>query len=444
MTDRLPSTTTANDIDALWLPFTANRQFKSDPRLIARGKGMHYYDPQGRELLDGLAGLWCSLAGHGHPKITEAVSAQLEELDFAPTFQFAHPRIIELAGRIAALAPKGMERVFFCNSGSEAADTALKIALAYWRAKGEAQRTRLIGRVRGYHGTNFGGMSVGGIVNNRKAYGQMLPGVDHLPSTYDRSRQAFSRGEPDYGANLADALEDLVALHGDTIAAVIVEPMAGSTGVLPPPKGYLQRLRELCTKHGILLIFDEVITMFGRMGAPTAAERYGVTPDMITFAKGITNGAIPMGGVIASNAIYEAFAQKNDWQIELFHGYTYSGHPVAAAAALATLDIYRDEGLFERGRKVEAWLADAVHTLKGAPFVLDIRSCGAAAAIDIEPAPGAPGKRGHEAIRRAFFDEDIVLRVGGDTIALGPALVAEQAHVQRLVDGVRRVLDRLS
>jgi beta-alanine--pyruvate transaminase len=444
MTDLLPRTTMANDIDTVWLPFTANRQFKADPRLIARGKGMYYYDPQGRELLDGLAGLWCSLAGHGHPKITAAVSAQLEELDFAPTFQFAHPRIIELAGRIAALAPKGMERVFFCNSGSEAADTALKIALAYGRARGEAHRTRLIGRLRGYHGTNFGGMSVGGIVNNRKAYGQMLPGVDHLPSTYDRANQAFSRGEPDYGAHLADSLEDLVALHGDTIAAVIVEPMAGSTGVLPPPKGYLQRLRELCTKHGILLIFDEVITMFGRMGHATAAERYGVTPDMITFAKGITNGAIPMGGVIASNAIYEAFAQKNDWQIELFHGYTYSGHPVAAAAALATLDIYRDEGLFERGRKVEAWLADAVHTLKGAPFVQDIRNCGAAAAIDLEPAPGAPGKRGHEAIRRAFFDEDIVLRVGGDTIALGPALVAEQAHVERLVDGVRRVLGRLS
>ena len=372
------------------------------------------------------------------------MAAQLEELDFAPTFQFAHPRIIELAGRIAALAPKGMERVFFCNSGSEAADTALKIALAYWRARGEAHRTRLIGRVRGYHGTNFGGMSVGGIVNNRKAFGQMLPGVDHLPTTYDRARQAFSRGEPDHGIHFADALEEQVALHGDTIAAVIVEPMAGSTGVLPPPKGYLQRLRELCTKHGILLIFDEVITMFGRMGHATAAERYGVTPDMITFAKGITNGAIPMGGVIASNAIHEAFAQKNDWQIELFHGYTYSGHPVAAAAALATLDIYRDEGLFERGRQVEAWLADAVHTLKGEPFIVDIRNCGAAAAIDIEPAPGAPGKRGHEAIRRAFFEEGIVLRVGGDTIALGPALVAEHAHVERLVDGIRRVLRRLS
>jgi beta-alanine--pyruvate transaminase len=438
------TTSSPNAIDAVWLPFTANRQFKSEPRIIARGQGMYYYDPQGRELLDGLAGLWCSLAGHGQQRITDAVTAQMQELDFAPTFQFAHPKVIELSGRIAAMAPRELDRVFFCNSGSEAADTALKIALAYWRSRGEAHRTRLIGRVRGYHGTNFGGMSVGGIVNNRKAFGELLPHVDHLPTTYDRARQAFTKGEPEPGLHYADALEELVGLHGDTIAAVIVEPMAGSTGVLPPPKGYLKRLRELCTKHGILLIFDEVITMFGRMGAPTAAERYGVTPDMITFAKGITNGVIPMGGVITTNAIYDAFQQKNDWQIELFHGYTYSGHPVAAAAALATLDIYRDDGLFERGLQIEKWLEEAVHTLRDAPFVVDIRNAGAAAAIDIDPAAGAPGKRGHEAIRRAFFDENIVLRVGGDTIALGPALVAEQEHIERLVAGIRRVLGRLS
>jgi beta-alanine--pyruvate transaminase len=438
------TTSSPNAIDAAWLPFTANRQFKSEPRIIARGQGMFYYDPQGRELLDGLAGLWCSLAGHGQKRITDAVATQMQELDFAPTFQFAHPKVIELAGRLAALAPRDLDRVFFCNSGSEAADTALKIALAYWRSRGEAHRTRLIGRVRGYHGTNFGGMSVGGIVNNRKAFGELLPHVDHLPTTYDRARQAFTKGEPEHGVHYAEALEELVGLHGDTIAAVIVEPMAGSTGVLPPPKGYLKRLRELCTKHGILLIFDEVITMFGRMGAPTGAERYGVTPDMITFAKGITNGAIPMGGVITTNAIYDAFQQKNDWQIELFHGYTYSGHPVAAAAALATLDIYRDDGLFERGLKIEKWLEEAVHTLRDAPFVVDIRNAGAAAAIDIDPAAGAPGKRGHEAIRRAFFDENIVLRVGGDTIALGPALVAEQEHIERLVAGIRRVLGRLT
>ena len=438
------TTSSPNAIDAVWLPFTANRQFKSEPRIIARGQGMYYYDPQGRELLDGLAGLWCSLAGHGQQRITDAVTAQMQELDFAPTFQFAHPKVIELSGRIAAMAPRELDRVFFCNSGSEAADTALKIALAYWRSRGEAHRTRLIGRVRGYHGTNFGGMSVGGIVNNRKAFGELLPHVDHLPTTYDRARQAFTKGEPEHGLHFADALEELVGLHGDTIAAVIVEPMAGSTGVLPPPKGYLKRLRELCTKHGILLIFDEVITMFGRMGAPTAAERYGVTPDMITFAKGITNGVIPMGGVITTNAIHDAFQQKNDWQIELFHGYTYSGHPVASAAALATLDIYRDDGLFERGLQIEKWLEEAVHTLRDAPFVVDIRNAGAAAAIDIDPAAGAPGKRGHEAIRRAFFDENIVLRVGGDTIALGPALVAEQEHIERLVAGIRRVLGRLS
>jgi beta-alanine--pyruvate transaminase len=440
----MSSPSKTNALEAVWLPFTANRQFKSEPRLIARGQGMYYYDPQGRELIDGLAGLWCSLAGHGRKEITAAVTAQMQELDFAPTFQFAHPKVIELAGRLTALAPSGLDHVFFCNSGSEAADTALKIALGYWRAKGQAHRTRLVGRVRGYHGTNFGGMSVGGIANNRKAFGTMLGQVDHLPTTYDRAKQAFSKGDPEYGAHFADALEELVMLHGDTIAAVIVEPMAGSTGVLPPPKGYLQRLRQICDKHGLLLIFDEVITMFGRMGTATAAERYGVTPDMITFAKGVTNGAIPMGGVIASKTIYDAFAHKDDWQVEFFHGYTYSGHPVAAAAALATLDIYRDENLFERGRQIETWLQDAVHKLKGAPFVADIRNSGAAAAIDIEPAPGAPGKRGHEAIRRAFFDENIVLRVGGDTIALGPALIAEQSHIERLVAGVERVLRRLS
>ncbi|MBP6011193.1 MAG: aspartate aminotransferase family protein [Alphaproteobacteria bacterium] len=435
---------TPNALESLWLPFTANRQFKNEPRMLARAKGMFYYDPQGRELLDGLAGLWCSLAGHGRKEITAAVATQIEELDFAPTFQFAHPKVVELAGRLTALAPSGLDHVFFCNSGSEAADTALKIALAYWRAKGEAHRTRLVGRVRGYHGTNFGGMSVGGIANNRKAFGTLLGNVDHLPTTYDRAKQAFSKGDPDYGAHFADSLEELVMLHGDTIAAVIVEPMAGSTGVLPPPKGYLKRLRELCDKHGILLIFDEVITMFGRMGAASAAERYQVKPDMITFAKGVTNGAIPMGGVIASTAIFDAFAQKNDWQIELFHGYTYSGHPVAAAAALATLNVYRDENLFARGLQIEKWLEDAVHKLKGAPFVADIRNSGAAAAIDLEPAAGAPGKRGHDAIRRAFFDENIVLRVGGDTIALGPALIAEQSHIERLVAGVERVLRRLS
>ena len=436
--------TNADALDSFWLPFTPNREFKKAPRMIARGRGMFYYDEQDRELLDGLSGLWCSLAGHGRAEIADAIAAQARELDFAPTFQFGHPKVFELARRLAALAPGDLDHVFFCNSGSDAADTALKIALAYNRAKGQAQRARLIGRVRGYHGTNFGGMSVGGIPNNRRAFGNLLSAVDHLPATYNRDHQAFARGEPEWGAHLADALDDLVALHGDTIAAVIVEPLAGSAGVLPPPKGYLRRLREACDRHGVLLIFDEVITAFGRLGAAFAAERYGVVADMITFAKGVTNGVVPMGGVIVSKRIHEAFAQTDDWQIELFHGYTYSGHPVACAAALATLDLQEREGLFERGRQVERWLQEAVHKLRNAPFVADIRNCGAAAAIDIAPAPGSPGKRGHEAIRRAFFDENIVLRVGGDTIAFGPALIAEQAHIERLVAGVERVLNKLS
>jgi len=436
--------TNADALEAFWLPFTPNREFKARPRMLARASGMHYYDTDGREMLDGLAGLWCSLAGHGRHEIADAIAAQARELDFAPTFQFGHPKVFQLAQRLAAMAPGDLDHVFFCNSGSEAADTALKVALAYHRAKGNAQRTRLIGRQRGYHGTNFGGMSVGGIPNNRRAFGNLLSAVDHLPATYSREHQAFSVGEPEWGAHLAEALDDLVALHGDTIAAVIVEPMAGSAGVLPPPKGYLQKLRDACDRHHILLILDEVITAFGRVGAAFAAERYGIVPDMITFAKGITNGVVPLGGVLVSSRIHQAFAQKDDWQIEFFHGYTYSGHPVACAAALATLDIYERDGLFERARKIEKWLGEAVHKLRGAPFVADIRNCGTAAAIDIAPAPGAPGKRGHEAIRRAFFDENIVLRVGGDTIALGPALVAEEGHIERLVAGVERVLRKLS
>jgi len=438
------SRSNADEREAFWLPFTPNREFKANPRIVARARGMFYYDEQGRELLDGLAGLWCSLAGHGRSEIADAIATQARELDFAPTFQFAHPKVFELARRLAAMAPGDLDHVFFCNSGSEAADTALKVALGYWRAKGEAHRTRLVGRARGYHGTNFGGMSVGGIPANRRAFGNLLSAVDHLPATYNREHQAFSHGEPEWGAHLADTLDDLVALHGDTIAAVIVEPVAGSAGVLPPPKGYLQRLRAACDRHHILLIFDEVITGFGRMGAAFASERFGVVPDMINFAKGVTNGVVPLGGVIVSKRIHDAFKQSDDWQVEFAHGYTYSGHPVACAAALATLDLYQREGLFERGRQVERWLGEAVHRLKGAPFVADIRNCGVAAAIDIAPAPGSPGKRGHEAIRRAFSDENIVLRVAADTIALGPALIAEQDHIERLVAGVERVLKKLS
>src|SRR6202034_2915053 len=340
------ATRQTNDLDAFWLPFTPNRAFKRAPRLITAAKGMNYFTSDGRAVLDGLAGLWCSNAGHNRDSIVAAIQRQAAELDYAPAFQFAHPKSFELASRVAALAPADLDRVFFCNSGSEAVDTALKIALAYQNVRGEAARTRLIGRERGYHGVGFGGISVGGIVNNRKHFGSLLAGVDHLPATYSREHQAFTKGEPEWGAHLADALDAIVALHdASTIAAVIVEPMAGSTGVLPPPKGYLKRLREICDKYGILLIFDEVITGFGRLGAPFAAERYGVQPDMITFAKGVTSGTVPMGGVIARKHIYDAFMQGPEGAIELFHGYTYSGHPLACAAALATLDVYRDARL---------------------------------------------------------------------------------------------------
>src|SRR3954468_407790 len=381
-----------NDLEAYWLPFTANRAFKKAPRLIARAKDMHYYTPEGRAVLDGAAGLWCTNAGHNRGPIVKAIRAQAAELDYAPAFQFAHPKAFELASRVAALAPPGLDHVFFTNSGSEAVDTALKIALAYHNIRGEGSRTRLIGRERGYHGVGFGGISVGGIVNNRKFFGTLLAGVDHLPATYSREHQAFSKGEPDWGGHLADDLDRIVALHdASTIAAVIVEPMAGSTGVLPAPKGYLQRLRAICDKHGILLIFDEVITGFGRLGHAFAAERYGVTPDLITFAKGITSGSVPMGGVIVKSQIYDAFMRGPEHAVELFHGYTYSAHPLACAAGLAALDLYRAEGLFERARALEPRWCDAVMSLKGLPNVLDIRCVGLTAGIDLASRPDAVG-----------------------------------------------------
>src|SRR5262244_363695 len=381
--------TVPNDLESYWLPFTPNRAFKAAPRLIARAKGMHYYTADGRAVLDGTAGLWCCNAGHNRDPIVEAIRAQAAELDYAPAFQFGHPKAFELASRIAALAPGSLEHVFFCNSGSEAVDTALKIALAYHNVRGEGARTRLIGRERGYHGVGFGGISVGGMVNNRKLFGALLAGVDHLPATYSREHQAFSKGEPEWGAHLADELERIVTLHdASTIAAVIVEPMSGSTGVLPAPKGYLPRLRAICDKHGILLVFDEVITGFGRLGHAFAAERYGVVPDMITFAKGITSGSVPMGGVIVRKGIYDAFMRGPMHVVELFHGYTYSAHPLACAAGLATLDLYRDERLFERARKLEPAWAEAAMGLKGLPNVLDIRCVGLTAGIDLASRPG--------------------------------------------------------
>ncbi|MGB6535690.1 MAG: aspartate aminotransferase family protein [Xanthobacteraceae bacterium] len=430
-----------NDLEAFWLPFTPNRVFKRSPRLIARAKDMHYYTVDGRAVLDGTAGLWCSNAGHNRDPIVAAIQRQAEELDYAPAFQFAHPKAFELASRIAALAPTGLDRVFFCNSGSEAVDTALKIALAYHNVRGEGARSRLIGRERGYHGVGFGGISVGGIVNNRRFFGTLLSGVDHLPATYNREQQAFTRGEPEWGAHLADELERIVALHGaSTVAAVIVEPMAGSTGVLPAPKGYLERLRAICDRHGILLIFDEVITGFGRLGHAFAAERYGVTPDLIAFAKGVTSGAVPMGGVIASQAVYDSFMRGPEEAIELFHGYTYSAHPLACAAGLAALDLYRDEGLFERARALEPAFADAAMALRGLPGVLDIRTVGLTAGIDLAPRPGAPGARAYAAMDRAFGDENLMIRITGDTLALCPPLIVGEPQIGEIFDKVARVI----
>src|SRR3954452_6630394 len=428
---------TPNDLSAWWMPFTPNRSFRRRPRLIARAKDMHFFTPDGRAILDGTAGLWCCNAGHGREPIVAAIQAQAAELDFSPAFQFGHPSAFALAARVAQLAPGDLDHVFYCNSGSEAVDTALKIALAYWNVSGQGQRTRLIGRERGYNGVGFGGISVGGIVTNRKFFGSLLAGVDHLPHTYNRAEQAFTKGEPEWGAHLADELDRLVALHdASTIAAVIVEPMAGSTGVLPPPKGYLQRLRQICDRHGILLIFDEVITGFGRLGFAFAAERYGVVPDMITFAKGVNSGTVPMGGVLVREGLYDTFMNGPEHVIELFHGYTYSGHPLACAAALATQDLYRDENLFERTAALEEKWADAVMSLKGLPNVLDIRQIGIVAAIDLASKPDAFGARAYEAMDRGFRDHDLMVRITGDTIALSPPLIISEDQIGELIDKV--------
>ena len=430
-----------NDLAAYWMPFTANRAFKQAPRMLGRASGMHYFTPEGRRILDGVAGLWCVNTGHGRPEIVAAIQEQAQELDYAPPFQIGHPKAFQLATRLADLAPGDLDHVFFANSGSEAVDTALKIALGFHNVTGRGGRTRLIGRVRGYNGVGFGGISVGGIVANRKMFGTLLTGVDHLPSTYNRAEQAFSRGEPDWGAHLADELENIVALHdASTIAAVIVEPMAGSTGVLPAPKGYLQRLRQICDRHGILLIFDEVITGFGRLGHAFAAERYGVLPDMITFAKGVTAGAVPMGGVLVRKHIHDAFMTGPDQAVELFHGYTYSAHPLACAAALATLDIYAREDLFARALRLEPLLADAVHALRGLPNVVDIRNVGLVAAIDLDPVEGAPGKRGFAALNEAFHKQDLLMRTAGDTLVLAPPLIISEEQIGEAVDKLAKVI----
>ena len=430
-----------DQLGAYWMPFTANRQFKSAPRMVARAEGMHYWTPDGRRILDGFSGLWCCNAGHNRKPIVEAIQKQAATMDYAPAFQVGQPLAFELANRIADIAPEGMDHVFFCNSGSEAVDTALKIALAYHRVKGEGHRTRLIGRERGYHGVGFGGTSVGGIVANRKMFGSMLAGVDHLPHTHDLEHNAYSRGEPAWGAHLADELERIVALHdASTIAAVIVEPMAGSTGVLIPPKGYLKRLREITARHGILLVFDEVITAFGRLGGNFASDVFGVVPDMITFAKGVTSGSVPMGGVITSSAIHDAFMVGPPGAVELFHGYTYSAHVLACAAGVATLQLYEDEDLFARARKMAPVLEDALHSLKGTRHVIDIRNCGLVGAVELEPRAGAPNARTFDAYQ-GCWNKGVLARQAGEIICFAPALIVEESHIAEMVGTLREVLE---
>jgi len=424
-----------SDLDAFWMPFTANRQFKANPRLLARAEGMYYTTVDNRRVLDAVAGLWCVNAGHGRREITEAVAHQLATMDFAPTFQMGHPLAFEAASRLAAIAPPGLDRIFFTNSGSESVDTALKIALAYHRVRGAGQRTRFIGRERGYHGVGFGGTSVGGIVNNRKFFSPaLLPGVDHLPHTLDIARNAFSHGLPAHGLELANELERLVALHdASTIAAVIVEPISGSAGVILPPAGYLKRLREICDRHDILLIFDEVITGFGRTGKPFASQTFEVTPDLMTTAKGITNGAIPMGAVFCQRKVHDAFMQGPENAIELFHGYTYSAHPVACAAALATLDIYQREELLTRASTLSPTWEAAIHSLKGLPHVIDLRNYGLIGAIELEPRPGKPGARAFEVFLKCF-ERGVLVRVTGDVIALSPPLIVEPKQITQILE----------
>lgn len=432
------------ELDAYWMPFTANRQFKKAPRLLAQAQGMFYKTPEGREVLDGVAGLWCVNAGHARPKIVQAIADQAAEMDFAPPFQMGHPKAFELAERLVKLTPPELTKVFYTNSGSESVETALKMALAYHRARGEGSRTRLIGRERGYHGVNFGGISVGGIVANRKMFGHLLAGVDHIRHTHDPARNAFSVGQPAHGADLADDLERLVALHdASTIAAVIVEPVAGSTGVLIPPQGYLQRLREICDKHGILLIFDEVITGFGRTGQPFAAQTFGVTPDLMTVAKGLTNGCVPMGAVFAKQKIHDVFMNGPEHLIEFFHGYTYSAHPLACAAALATLDTYAEEGLLTRAGQLQGYFAEALHSLKGLPNVIDIRNIGLVGGVELAPRAGEPGKRAFDVFLDCW-EQGLMIRTTGDTIALSPPLIIEREHIDRIVDTLRTAIARVA
>ena len=435
--------TETNNMDAFWMPFTANRQFKQAPRLLKSSKDMYYYNTDGQKIMDGTAGLWCVNAGHCRPQITEAVQKQIAELDYAPAFQMGHPLAFELSSRLVNMMPKGLDHVFYTNSGSESVETALKIALAYQKAKGEGSRTRLIGRERGYHGVNFGGISVGGIVANRKQFGTLLAGVDHLPHTHLPEKNAFSVGQPEHGAYLAEDLERIVTLHDpSTIAAVIVEPMAGSTGVLMPPKGYLEKLREICTKYEILLIFDEVITGFGRLGSPFAADHFGVVPDLITTAKGLTNGVIPMGAVFAKDFIYDTLLDGPENTIELFHGYTYSATPIACAAAMATLDVYAEENLLTRAADLDSYWAERIHSLRDCPNVIDIRNMGLVGAIELKPIEGAPTKRAFNAFLKAY-EKGLLIRTTSDIIALSPPLIISKDEIDSLFGTLREVLMEL-
>ncbi len=436
----------ANTLDSYWLPFTANRAFRARPRIVTRADGLEYLTDDGRRVLDATSGLYCVNAGHCRAPITAAIREAAGRLDYAPAFNFAHPQVFELTSRLALMAPGDLDHVFLATSGSEAVDSAMKIALAVHRARGEGQRTRFIGRERGYHGAGFGGMSVGGITNNRKAFaGALLPGVDHLGTTYNRDKQAFSVGEPEWGVELADELQRILALHDpSTIAGVVIEPVAGSTGCLAPPKGYLKRIREITDAAGVLLIFDEVITAFGRMGAAFAAERWSVVPDILAFAKGVTNGAVPLAGCIVRAGLHEALMSGPEHIIELFHGYTYSGHPLGVAAALAALELYAAEDLFARARRHEAEFAAAMMSLRESPRVLDIRPIGLMCGIDVEPMPGLTGKRGLEITERAFFEHDLYVRVAGDTIVVAPPLIAGPADFERMRDKLAGVLAALA
>lgn len=432
-----------NSLDAFWMPFTPNKAFKADPRMVTRADKMHYYTPEGRPILDGTSGLWCVAAGHNQPKIVEAIRKAAGELDYAGNFNMGHPLAFEFANRLTGLTPEGMDRIFFTNSGSESVETALKIALAYQKARGKPNKYRLIGRERAYHGVNFGGMTVGGITRNRMNFGPMVGGVDHLPHTHDITRNAFSKGQPKHGAELADTLERLIYLHdASTIAAVIVEPVAGSTGVLVPPVGYLERLREICTRNDILLIFDEVITGFGRLGAPFASHYFGVKPDLITMAKAINNATVPMGAVAASREIYETILAASETPIDLFHGYTMTGHPLACAAGMATLEVFKEQGLFERAAELAPYWQDALHSLRDAKHVIDIRNLGLIGGIELSPRPGKPTARALEAFR-ACFDRGLLIRVTGDIIALSPPLIVEKPHIDQIVDTIRSVLQTL-